>query len=85
MFAILSALALVSVAFRVLWLAVRKLWNTDAARSQEYVFFHTQLGHYAACLLVGNIMNSTAGLMGFPWLLKRGITDGNVIYVCCVD
>lgn len=79
-FAILSSVALLSVALRVLWLAIRKLWKVDAFESQEYIFFQTQLGNYAACLLVGDMMSSTAGLMGLPWLLQKGITDGKYIH-----
>ncbi|KAF5359541.1 hypothetical protein D9756_003319 [Leucocoprinus leucothites] len=77
-FAVLSAVALLSVALRVIWLAIRKLWRSDELESQEYIFFRTQLGNYAACLLLGNMMNSAAGLMGLPWLVEKGITDGSV-------
>lgn len=79
-FAILSAVALVSVALRVVWFAIRKLWRPDALESQESTFFRTQLGNYAACLLFGDAMTSTAGLMGFPWMLQKGITDGKAVH-----
>lgn len=77
-FAILSAAALVFVVLRVFWLAVAKLRKFNTITSRECIFFHTQLGQYAACLLLGNLMTSIAGLMGLPWLLQKGITDGDV-------
>jgi len=79
-FAILSTLALVSVAVRVIWLAVHRLLERNHAEPspREYVFFHTQLGHYAACLLIANLCIGTAGLMGIPWLVHKGITEGLV-------
>lgn len=77
-FAILSTVALASVALRIMWLALKKLRNPNAAQSREYAFFSTQLGNYAACLLVGNMMSSAAGLIGLQWLVNRGITEGNV-------
>ncbi|EKM78676.1 hypothetical protein AGABI1DRAFT_128960 [Agaricus bisporus var. burnettii JB137-S8] len=77
-FAILSTVALASVALRIMWLALKKLRNPNAAQSREYAFFSTQLGNYAACLLVGNMMSSAAGLIGLQWLVNRGITEGGV-------
>jgi len=76
-FAILSTLALLTVAFRVIWLAIaRLLSNSSDALSREYVFFNTQLGNYAACLLISNIINGVAGIMGFDQLLGGGIREG---------
>ncbi|KAJ7056574.1 hypothetical protein C8F01DRAFT_1028968 [Mycena amicta] len=63
-FAILSTLALLTVAFRVVWLARAKL------------FFTTVLGNYAACLLVANLVTGAAGLMSLQQLLKGGIQEG---------
>jgi len=76
-FALLSSLALLSVAVRVLWLAIRhRLSDTHA--TPEYVFFNTQLGHYATCLLVANLFSEVSGLIGFRWLIQQGITEGTV-------
>ncbi|KAF8150756.1 hypothetical protein B0H34DRAFT_824442 [Crassisporium funariophilum] len=75
-FAILSTLALVSVALRIIWLAIQRYWLHPSTESQEYVFFHTQLGQYAACLLIAMIFNTVAGIIGIPWLFQRGITEG---------
>jgi hypothetical protein len=80
-FAILSAVALLSVALRVLSLAFWKIWRPDGVKSRDYIFFQSQLGNYVACLLVGNMMNSTAGLMGLPWLVRKGITDGRFSHI----
>ncbi|KAJ6468425.1 hypothetical protein C8R45DRAFT_876148 [Mycena sanguinolenta] len=76
-FAILSALALLSVASRVIFLAVRRFLSGSSERdSREYVFFNTVLGNYAACLLISNIINSVAGMMGLDQLLHGGIQEG---------
>ncbi|KAF8207160.1 hypothetical protein K438DRAFT_1714041 [Mycena galopus ATCC 62051] len=76
-FAILSALALLSVAFRVIFLAVRRFFSgSSGADSREYVFFNTVLGNYAACLLISNIINSIAGIMGLNQLMHGGIQEG---------
>ncbi|KAF9036172.1 hypothetical protein BJ165DRAFT_619287 [Panaeolus papilionaceus] len=77
-FALLSTIALVSVAIRIIYLAVQMAFGENRAQPQEYVFFNTQLGQYAACLLVAMIFNTAAGVIGFPWLLQRGITEDNV-------
>jgi len=45
-FAILSSLALLSVASRVIWLALRRFFSkTTEPQSREYVFFNTVLGN----------------------------------------
>ncbi|KAJ7242799.1 hypothetical protein B0H12DRAFT_1236673 [Mycena haematopus] len=76
-FAILSALALLSVALRVIFLAVRRFFSSLPERdSREYVFFNTVLGNYAVCLLISNIINSIAGIMGLDQLMHRGIQEG---------
>ncbi|KAJ7723475.1 hypothetical protein B0H14DRAFT_2203184, partial [Mycena olivaceomarginata] len=76
-FAILSALALLSVALRVIFLAVRRFFSSSPnADSREYVFFNTVLGNYAACLLISNIINSVAGIMGLGQLMHGGIQEG---------
>ncbi|KAJ6466616.1 hypothetical protein C8R47DRAFT_1234958 [Mycena vitilis] len=76
-FAVLSALALLSVALRVIWLALRRLFSgASDSQSREYVFFNTVLGNYAACLLISNIINSIAGVMGLRQLMNGGIQEG---------
>ncbi|KAF6757214.1 hypothetical protein DFP72DRAFT_249870 [Ephemerocybe angulata] len=75
-FAILCTLALVSVALRVSWLGIRWFIKKDGEQPQEYVFFNTQLGNYAACLLGAMAFNTGAGIMALPWLIGRGITLG---------
>ncbi|KAF9046848.1 hypothetical protein BDZ89DRAFT_1127304 [Hymenopellis radicata] len=73
--AILATLALFSITVRVIWLAILRLYKRNITQTREYVFFHTQLGYYAACLLIANMFSSAAGLMGLPYLFKRGITE----------
>jgi len=75
-FAFLSTVALISVALRVIWLAIRHFWLKSSGESQESVFFHTQLGQYAACLIISMIFNTFAGIIGIGWLVKGGITEG---------
>jgi hypothetical protein len=76
-FALLSAMALISVILRVFWLAIQRCRNAFEVR--EYVFFNTQLGQYAACLIIAMIFNAIAGILGLRWTLNRGITEG---WVC---
>ncbi|KAJ7758865.1 hypothetical protein DFH07DRAFT_818108 [Mycena maculata] len=77
-FAILSTLALLTVAFRVIWLAIAKLMSksTVDAQSREYIFFNTVLGNYAGCLLIANMINGVAGIMGLHQLIGGGIQEG---------
>jgi hypothetical protein len=77
---LLSSLALVSVACRAFWLAVRRRLSADDA-TPEYVFFNTQLGHHATCLLVANLFSEVSGLIGFRWLVQKGITEG-MMHLC---
>jgi len=72
-FAALSALAVASVAVRVIWLAIRP--RSGAAKPREYVFFHSQLGQYAACLLVANFFCAIAGLITLKWNIQGGINQ----------
>lgn len=73
-FAILSTLALFSIFLRVSWLGVLRLLGESVAQS----LFNTQLGYYAACLLIGNMISGIAGLMGLPFLLNHAITDNGI-------
>lgn len=75
-FAILSTFALVSVAVRVICLNIRQKLSPHSAKPQELVFFNTQLGYYATCLLIGNGFTDIAGLIGLRWLVEKGITKG---------
>ncbi|KAE9408361.1 hypothetical protein BT96DRAFT_697144 [Gymnopus androsaceus JB14] len=70
-FAILSTLALFCIFLRVLWMGVLRLLGENIAQS----LFNTQLGYYAACLLIANMINGIAGLMGLPFLVNHAITD----------
>ena len=74
--AILSTLALFTIIVRVVWLAVLRFYKQNISQTKEYVFFHTQLGYYAACLLVANMFSSAAGVMGVPYLVQRYIQQG---------
>ncbi|TRM64776.1 hypothetical protein BD626DRAFT_567651 [Schizophyllum amplum] len=74
-FAILSTLAIVSVAVRIAWLAARRHLRKDTALPKEYAFFRTQLGNYAVCLLIANMFNNISGLMGISYTVQGGIVD----------
>lgn len=78
-FLFISTLALLSVAGRVLYLAIQRLLSSEPLPTpRAFVFFGSQLGYYAACLLLANFINCIAGLLGLPWLLNRGITEGSL-------
>ncbi|ESK86602.1 hypothetical protein Moror_9746 [Moniliophthora roreri MCA 2997] len=74
-FAILSSIALLSIILRGIWLVGLRLCGRNISQYRDYIFFNTQLGYYAACLLIANSFNSVAGLMGLPFLIQRGITE----------
>ncbi|KAF8656842.1 hypothetical protein AX16_002390 [Volvariella volvacea WC 439] len=74
-FAILSTTALLSIALRIIWLGIHHHISQSGAQPQEYAFFRTQLGTYAACLLLANTINSSAGLINIKWLADQGITE----------
>lgn len=71
-FAILSAIALLAFALRIVYLAVLNVMHRDIGESKEYVFFRTQIGYYAACLLLANMFNSISGLLGLRTLVEGG-------------
>lgn len=77
-FALLSTFALFSVACRVIWLAFRQKFSPGSAQPKEYIFFNTQLGYYAICLLIGNMFTDVSGLVGWRWTTQRGITEGSL-------
>ncbi|KAF4613647.1 hypothetical protein D9613_007870 [Agrocybe pediades] len=76
-FALISVVAIASVIMRITWMAIRRCMQ-DKAESQECVFFNTQLGRYAACLVIAMVFNSIAGIIGLQWVVSRGITDGGL-------
>ncbi|KAL1729961.1 hypothetical protein EV714DRAFT_273111 [Schizophyllum commune] len=76
-FAVISTLALVSVAVRIAWLATRRFLRKDPTLPKEYAFFRTQLGIYAVCLLVANMCNCMSGLMGIKYTVDSGIDDNS--------
>ncbi|KAI5829129.1 hypothetical protein K523DRAFT_352827 [Schizophyllum commune Tattone D] len=76
-FAVISTLALVSVAVRIAWLATRRFLRKDPTLPKEYAFFRTQLGNYAVCLLVANMCNCMSGLMGIKYTVDSGIDDNS--------
>jgi hypothetical protein len=79
-FALLSALALAFIAFRCIWLVVIPSFRRDgsACRAPENLFFRTQLGHYAASLVLSNVFLTAAGLMEFFWVKRSGIYQGSM-------
>ena len=58
-------------------MAVRITWfKASPVQTQEIVFFHTQLGNYASCLVIGLFFNAIAGILGLQWLIQHRVTDG---------
>lgn len=79
-FAILSTLGLLSVALRVAWLRIQRHLLLAAPQTQEHVFFNTQLGQYAACLLIAMTFSTASGIIGISWAVQRGITEGLILF-----
>ncbi|KAG1805089.1 uncharacterized protein HD556DRAFT_1478736, partial [Suillus plorans] len=82
-FALLSALALAFIVFRSIHLVVIPSFqrNGPACRAPENLFFRTQLGHYAASLVLSNVFLTAAGLMEFFWVKQSGIHQGSTFAV----
>ncbi|KAG5653391.1 hypothetical protein H0H81_000778 [Sphagnurus paluster] len=77
-FAIVSTFALFTVACRIIWLAIGRKISPDHCKPQEYVFFNTQLGYYAICLLLANLFTDISGLIGLRWSIDKGVTEGQL-------
>ncbi|KAG1872045.1 hypothetical protein C8R48DRAFT_770422 [Suillus tomentosus] len=79
-FAFLSALALAFIVFRSIHLVVIPSFqrNGPACKAPENLFFRTQLGHYAASLVLSNVFLTAAGLMEFFWVKQSGIHQGSM-------
>ncbi|KAF8968025.1 hypothetical protein BDZ97DRAFT_448138 [Flammula alnicola] len=76
-FSLLSTIALISVILRTTWLAIRRRWCKSLSdEAQESVFFHTQLGNYASCLIIALMFTTISGIIGFQWLFHRGVSEG---------
>jgi len=75
-FAMLSTLALVSVAIRAVWLLIRRHPFLTASEKREHTFLSTHFGQYGTCLLLAMTLSTTSGIIGISWLVQRGITEG---------
>ncbi|KAF4597468.1 DNA-directed DNA polymerase eta rad30 [Pleurotus pulmonarius] len=76
-FSVLATCAIAGVVFRVAYLHLRhRVIDSEGPPSREHVFFRTQLGRYALCLLLGNFCISLAGLFDLKWLAQGVITSG---------
>jgi hypothetical protein len=53
--------------------------------SKEHAFFNTQLGQYAACLLVGNLFTGAAGILVGNWIARGGIGEGKLMALCSIN
>ena len=80
-FAILSTLALVSVAIRAVWLLTRRHPFLTASERREHTFLNTHIGRYGTCLLFAMTLSTTSGIIGMSWLAQRGITEGLVTFL----
>ncbi|KAG6373431.1 hypothetical protein JVT61DRAFT_6582 [Boletus reticuloceps] len=79
-FALLSSLALAFIALRTIRLAAVVFIQRDdsTSRPPEILFFRTQLGYYTGCLILSNMFVSFAGLIGFSWVSRSGLSQGSV-------
>lgn len=80
--AVLSLLALVFLAVRTAMALLRP--GSAANPAREHIFFRTQLGLFAGCLLLSNFVNSLAGLMEGAWVAKHGLEQGETFCVFTV-
>ncbi|KDQ24519.1 hypothetical protein PLEOSDRAFT_1107446 [Pleurotus ostreatus PC15] len=77
-FSVLATCAIAGVIFRVAYLHLRQcVTKSEGPPPREHVFFRTQLGRYALCLLLGNFCTSLAGLLDLKWLAQGVITSGS--------
>lgn len=79
-FALLSTLALVSVAIRAVWLLIRRHPFLTASEKRELIFINTHFGQYGICLLLAMTLSATSGIIGISWLAQRGITEGLITF-----
>jgi hypothetical protein len=79
-FASLSVFGLAYVSLQAIWLIARPLFKRGGSDtgSKEHAFFHTQLGHYAACLLAGNLFTSAAGMLVGNWVARGNMREGKL-------
>ncbi|KAF9237638.1 hypothetical protein BU15DRAFT_75834 [Melanogaster broomeanus] len=79
-FALLSALALAFIASRVIRLVAIPFIRGDNStrRAPENLFFRTQLGHYAASLVLSNAFITAAGLIEFSWVTRSLMGHGSL-------
>jgi len=75
-FAMLSTLALVSVAIRAIWLLIGRHPFLTASEKREHTFLNTHFGQYGTCLLLAMTLSTASGIIGISWLSQRGITEG---------
>jgi len=75
-FAMLSTLALLSVAIRAVWLLIRRHPFLTASEKREHTFLNTHFGRYGTCLLLAMTLSTASGIIGISWLSQRGITEG---------
>jgi hypothetical protein len=76
--ALLSAIALLSLASRVIWLACNPIFGRVRKQvpTAEAAFFRTRMGVFAICLLIGNLFVSIAGVIGVSWLVQGKVVQG---------
>lgn len=49
----------------------------------DVLFFRTRLGHYAACLILGNILLTISRLIDFSGLSDSGLSVGEqLVWIC---
>lgn len=77
-FSLLATLAFAFIALRTIRDVTVLFLNRGnrAPRPSEILFFHTQLGYYAGCIVLSNFFISVAGLINFNWLSRSGLSRG---------
>ena len=52
--------------------------DKSAGPNRERLFFNTQLGAYAASLLVGNLFSSANFIIDVAWIMDEGVQQGKL-------
>lgn len=77
-FALLSTLVLsfVLLVIAVAFYAIKRTSNQNQDLSREALFFRSQLGQYAACLVLSNWIRGVSEWIDIKWIQDDGVTAG---------
>jgi hypothetical protein len=84
-FALLSLSALTLVLIRVTWIGLAAIFRRTAVENltREGLFFKSQLGAFAGCLLLANMFTAVSGVLEITWVALDGVEHGVSRFVYC--